>query len=196
MNKQFDNAKKRQTKKILQVCILTCVWMPNIPHQSLVKVGLVTWTVSLQGTVIHVVLFRFLPTAANHLNQPNQQNPTHTADPLLYIQTPHTRTLTHRDTPKDSGRHHVSPFSFFFFLFIHSIVPHQSSTTKRGVQRNQHFWLWKRHWKLFLLPTFVESAVRRICRQAENESAGGVKSVDSLQGKEKAKSSFKVESCQ
>lgn len=116
MNKQFDNAKKRQTKKILQVCILTCVWMPNIPHQSLVKVGLVTWTVSLQGTVIHVVLFRFLPTAANHLNQPNQQNPTHTADPLLYIQTPHTRTLTHRDTPKDSGRHHVSPFSFFFFF--------------------------------------------------------------------------------
>lgn len=57
---------------LLGVCVFVrvCMWMHNIPDPSLVKVGLVTGTVSLQGTVIHVVLFIFHPKAANHVNQP------------------------------------------------------------------------------------------------------------------------------
>lgn len=154
--------------------------MHNIPHHSLVKVGLVTGTVSLQGTVIHVVLFMFHPTAANHINQPtNQHRRTNTADPLLHKPTP---SHTHTRSRTLAAAVLLLFFFPFLFLLVLNIVPASIKHHQTAHAGKTALWaLEGKTQRLPRLPAFVESAVGQICRRAGNESAGGVESVDDLQ---------------
>lgn len=181
----------------VRVCLCECVWIHNIPDPSLVKVGLVTGTVSLQGTVIHVVLFIFHPRAANHINQPA----------LLHKHRWPTSTQCTRE--HTGGCVCCSFFFFFPAIFYTSVTvsrysqenkntwnalkgPYREHLTHRPKKANGHagngaLWcLGKGKVAIASLPALFKSVVRQICRWAGNKRGLAVlESVDNLR-REKA----------
>lgn len=177
---------------LLGVCVRVCMWMHNIPDPSLVKVGLVTGTVSLQGTVIHVVLFIFHPRAANHVNQPA----------LLHK---HRWPTSTQCTYEHTWKHRWLRLLFFFLLFSCHFFLHfchrfpllakkkkypkcierpLSANTSRIVLRrskkanghagNGALWcLGKGKAVIASLPALFKSVVRQICRWAGKKKGAG-----------------------